>query len=231
MEYLAQAGEVFDVYRQKVQDGMAPAPRVHFNFMARGEALSNPYLIHESQRLFDALRGMARAYGVEEVRFNVSSIYPVSTSASPNDGPVELTTILADPDSELYYSLYSLDNAFRKRWLPHAINPLIALRKIAEYQEATGRRTTLHWAFIKDQNDRLEDVASIIETVLAFKLKVKFNLVRYNPYDARYGVESSEEVLQDRFALLAEAFQDSDSRIVPRVGYDVAASCGCFLTP
>jgi len=226
-EYSLQAEEIFEIYNERTDRGMSPAQRVHFNFMARGEALSNPHFVGYSQALFDHLRDMAKAHGIERVKFNVSTIMPRDYTGTVLD----LASMFADPDSEIYYSLYSLRPGFRKRWLPRALPAHIALNNLACLQERLDRRMTLHWAFIRGQNDSDATVDEIIAAVKRHRLRVKFNLVRYNPYDSRYGTEAAEEDIQRLFIKLSNAFGSTESRIVPRVGYDVKASCGCFIEP
>ena len=60
-------------------------------------------------------------------------------------------------------------------------------------------------------------------------IKARMNVVRYNPFGPGQGKESSEEVIQARFEQLKQVMLVPGSRIVPRVGTDVAASCGCFI--
>lgn len=225
-DYLSQARVVLEHYRTHLalsQD--KPAPRVHFNFMARGEALSNPHFVNHSKTLFARLRDLATHHQFSDVQFKISSILPQEFDGN-------LATVLDDPSAQLYYSLYSLDPAFRKRWLPKALPAEEALDRIAAYQASPqGKPIALHWAFIQGQNDSPQTIAAIVDAIKARHIQAKFNLVRYNPYDDRYGVESAEPVLQARFAEMLAALGDTESRIVPRVGRDVQASCGCFIEP
>lgn len=224
-DYLQQADQVLRTYQRRVADGLEPAQRIHFNFMARGEALSNPHFVQGSSALFEALGEKAAAVGVPTpAKFLVSTIFP-------RDFEGDLAQVLADERATPYYSLYSVNPRFRKRWLPKALPAAEALERLAAFQKATDRRVVLHWAFIKDENDSVADVEAMLDAVEASGLKAKFNLVRYNPHDQRQGVEPDEAVLQDLFDRISQRLGQPGSRIVPRVGFDVKASCGMFIEP
>ena len=224
-DYLSQVKKVLQTYEERKQNGLKPVSKVHVNFMSRGEALSNPTLVEQGVALFNKMEEIIHSVEPEaEVHFLVSSIIPKDFSG-------DLSVILNHPRAYLYYSLYSLDPSFRKRWLPKAMNPYEALELSKRYQQQTGQRVVLHWAMIEGQNDSEAQVQDIINEVQGLDLKVKFNLVRYNPHDSRHGQETSEKKLQQLFSMLKEAFGDSESRIVPRVGFDVKASCGMFVDP
>jgi adenine C2-methylase RlmN of 23S rRNA A2503 and tRNA A37 len=111
------------------------------------------------------------------------------------------------------------------------MDPLLALDLLAEHQQQTGRLVVLHWALIAGQNDSLEQADAIIDAVRRRGMRVKYNLVAYNPHDGRHGVEASPEVKDAYFQRLANAFGNTGSRPVPRVGFDVKASCGMFIEP
>lgn len=222
-EYVEQAEQVLQTYRARLQAGHAPAQRVHFNFMARGEALSNPHFRSQSRHLFQRLRYLAQLEGLE-CRFLISTIMP-------RDFDDDLTHVLDDPDASLYYSLYAIDPTFRRRWLPKAMTPRQALFLIRDYQLRTGRDVVLHWAFIKGENDSIGSVRETVDLVQELGVQAKFNLVRYNPHDARHGVEPDEAHLQQLFEFIQSRMHCDGSRIVPRVGYDVKASCGMFIDP
>ena len=224
-DYLAQVQEVLHTYQQRRKEGLPAVSKIHVNFMSRGEALANQVLLHQGKELFLAMEKMINEVEPKaEVHFLVSSIIP-------SEFTQDLKVVLNHPRAYLYYSLYSLNPMFRKRWVPKAMDPYKALDLLQKYQQETKQRVVLHWAFIAGQNDQEEDVNHIIEEVLKRDLKVKFNLVRYNPHDLRHGEETKESVLQERFDALKKAFGDEESRIVPRVGMDVKASCGMFVDP
>ena len=129
----------------------------------------------------------------------------------------------------LYYSLYSISPQFRKKWIPKALPVDSMMEKLKNWQDEGGE-VALHWAFIEGVNDSKEDIEQIIEKLEQYSLKAKFNLVRYNPFSQSQGKESQEEIIQENFKILANYLNNPKSRIVPRVGFDVKASCGMFVS-
>ncbi len=222
-DYLAQTDRVLDTYRLRRNNGLPEARYMHFNFMARGEALANPTLLERSDELFQRLTDKAQEVGLP-ARFLVSTILP-------RDLEAPLERVLAHPQAVPYYSLYSVNPAFRKRWLPKALPAEEGLARLARFQQTTGRNVVLHWAFIEGQNDSFDDVDATLDAVENAGLRAKFNLVRYNPHDQRHGQEPSEAHLQALFDRIASRLGQPGSRIVPRVGFDVKASCGMFIVP
>lgn len=220
LEFMEQAQAVISYYRERVDAGMVPATKVHFNWMARGEPLLNPHILQCHHELFATLRKLVPEL---EVRFNISSIFPKGCLPA-------LDSLLDAPGVRIYYSLYSLEGSFRRRWLPKAEDPWKVLTRLAQAQEASGLPVILHWALIEGQNDSEKQAQDIVNAVNAVGLNAKFNLVRYNPWSERQGRESPEPVVQKVFTVMHKGLQSSTSRIVPRVGFDVAASCGMFLT-
>jgi adenine C2-methylase RlmN of 23S rRNA A2503 and tRNA A37 len=218
-EMVAQARPVFDHYESD-----APARFVNFNFMARGEPLSSSVIRTQWSSLHASLSALATPHRLS-AQFNVSTIMPDEMAAT------SLLEVFGDtPDVTPYYSLYSMSRAFRKRWLPKALAPERSLDMLKEWQDATGREVVLHWAFIRDQNDDDDTISDIIEAVTSRDLRVRFNLVRYNAYSGKQGTESADEVLERNFTRLRTAFGNQLSQMVPRVGMDVKASCGMFVS-
>lgn len=214
-EILEQAAEVL-----KSSDHSG-AHTVHFNFMARGEPLSNPAVGHG---LFSALGERAATYGLKS-RMKVSTIFPLDMQASEPGAMWKEGT----PPVDLYYSLYSLDPAWRRRWLPKAADPGDALAWLARFQKETGNRVILHWALIDGENDGEDGARSAVAAARAYGIEFDFNLVRYNPANGK-----SREATQGRMDRYVEAMREAVGdrgrvKVIPRVGMDVAASCGMFL--
>jgi adenine C2-methylase RlmN of 23S rRNA A2503 and tRNA A37 len=194
---------------------------VHFNFMARGEPLSNPAIGRE---LFEKLRDLAISLGLKP-RIKLSTIMPADFIASdwrefvPQGVPVDM-----------YYSLYSLDAEWRKRWIPKALAPSEALRHMVEFREKTGQRVVLHWALIDDENDSIAHAAAICHEAKTTGLEFDFNLVRYNAANGK-SKEASREKIDAYLAEMSRSIKHPNRvKEIPRVGFDVAASCGMFLT-
>jgi 23S rRNA (adenine2503-C2)-methyltransferase len=227
-DMVIQAITVLQHYEKEVKEGrQTPVEKVHFNWMARGEPLSNQILFKRWTELSNELIQIASEFGLKECNFNISSIFPKLDDGKERQRVYLIPSKTNTPT--IYYSLYSLNENFRKRWLPKAEEPVIALTALVDWQRYTGGSVVLHWAFIKGDNDSKEQVQEIINLVKASGLIARFNLVRYNPFSSNQGQESSEEVVQERFKQLSEAMKVPGSRIVPRVGFDVAASCGMFI--
>jgi adenine C2-methylase RlmN of 23S rRNA A2503 and tRNA A37 len=93
-------------------------------------------------------------------------------------------------------------------------------------QKLSKKTLKFHHCFIEGENDSLDDVKEMLNIIAKHDLDVEFNLVRYNPYSEVQGKESSEEVISRNMQLISS---NLISKIIPRVGYDVKASCGMFV--
>jgi adenine C2-methylase RlmN of 23S rRNA A2503 and tRNA A37 len=220
-EMIDQARTVLDHYRREA----APARCVHFNFMARGEPLANQALLSDADGLLDELSRMAVALGLRP-RHLVSTIYPRELG----DRPLEDVFVTHHPD--IYYSIYSTRERFRRRWLPKALPVAAALDRLVSWQRSTHKFVSLHHAYIAGENDAEVDVHAICDALEERGLMVHVNIVRYNsPDPARYGVEPSEEVIERNAAIYRERLPNAHVSVIARVGFDVAASCGMFFGP
>lgn len=198
---------------------------VHFNFMARGEALECSTILEHGPDLLSMLGQKAQSRGLQ-AKFLISTILPKSFLLN------EFEALFHDRDfyvPEIYYSLYSVDPSFRQKWLPQAMSPQSALRKLTRWQAASGKRPKIHFAFIKGENDSEQSVRDLAHEVIVSGLQTDFNIVRYNPPNDT-SQESSEEVIARNVEILKELLPDSDVRVIPRVGLDVFASCGTFVS-
>lgn len=214
-DYLNQAMQVFRHYR-----GEIPAKYMHYNFMARGEALANKNLLDNADEILLSLAQLAIKENLKP-KFNMSSIIPKTLNKS-------LTDIFKVIHPTMYYSIYSVDPQFRKKWLPSAMDYSQALDLLKEYQQVSKKIVKIHFAFIKGENDSIENLEAMVHELDKRKLLCEFNLVRYNPFSPDQGEESSEEVLNRNLVYLSENFKGK-VQMIPRVGFDVKASCGMFV--
>jgi len=215
-EYLEQARIVIDYHK-----GLgSPCRKVNFNWMSRGEALSNPVIQDRAHNLIDGLDELAEEAGLL-AEYNISTIIPRETTS--------LMETFGELPVNLYYSMYSTDPAFRKKWLPKAKPYRESLDLLSEWAGKEGREVIFHWALIKGENDSEEEMAKCLEEITSRNMAFRFNLVRYNPYSEKQGEESSDEVYRARFQQILAAGANPKSKIVPRVGFDVKASCGMFV--
>jgi adenine C2-methylase RlmN of 23S rRNA A2503 and tRNA A37 len=220
-EFLEQADAVLTHYRRVGP----PARSVHFNFMARGEPLASKVLLTGADTLLADLAGRAVALGMRP-RYLVSTILPKEL------GDRCLEDIFVTQHPEIYYSLYSMDEVFRRRWLPKALPAAEGLDRLAAWQRNTYKICKIHHAYIAGENDAEADVHAICDALDERRLMVHINLVRYNsPDQERRGVESSEEVIRRNAAIYQARLPNARVRVIPRVGFDVKASCGMFFAP
>lgn len=204
--------------------------RVNVNMMARGEPLANKYLINDYGFFYNSLQNIVDFYGYSRLKINISTIMPHTVKDR------ELIDIFGQYPTYLYYSLYSIDEDFRKKWIKNGIDYKLALDKLKRYQFYTNSPITLHFCIIKGENDNLDDVKMMAEEISGYKFsKLKFNLVKFNPHPSMSEyTEPEPEHIDKIFEILRSVSNDREietnkSRIVPRAGPDVYASCGMFL--
>ena len=214
----ASLEELLDQASPILKHNMGKIKKMHYNFMARGEPLASETITENWKSVHSQLEGMAVAFaGVEDVKFKISTIMPETFHGNLEDR--------FGPEVELYYSLYSLRPEFRRRWLPKAMEPYTALRKLRNWQRRTGGKVVIHHPFIEDENDNYFEVLETVNAVLDSGLDTRFNCVRYNPPNSK---SKESDFYEDCFDLWRDFFPNS--KIIARVGYDVKASCGMFVT-
>lgn len=222
-EIISQAKQVLEHYQNLIDSNTeSKAKYVHFNFMSRGEPLNSAIFRTEksAQSLLKSLKELAESYSLPP-HFLISTIMPQSFK------DLELTDIFTDIKPSIYYSFYSTTEKFRSKWLPMAMQPLPALKKLSKWNKAEGH-IKVHYAFIKDENDSYDDIFRICDLLINHQLYPDVNIVRYNPYSPAHGQESPmSAILQN--AETFRVFLGSKVKIVTRVGNDVKASCGMFI--
>lgn len=186
--------------------------KIKFSFMARGEPLLNPTVINNWQGLRRALKELVPSYF--DVEFCISTIMPTEFKSNLGD-------IFTNRDVSIYYSIYSVNDDFRKKWLGNAMPYRIALSYLSYYRSLDYGRVKFHSAFIKGENDSEKDIRDLKFALdVNYDTNYKFNIVRYNPYSPKQGEESSN------LSLIEEVLE---AKVITRVGQDVKASCGMFV--
>ena len=220
--YMMQIQTVLDHYnRQTLINPDEKAKRGNINFMARGEPLANKIVVNRYDQFYDCVNRFVPKYGLEGFRMNISTIMPKTIQNR------SLIDIFKDRPAHLYYSLYSLEDKFRDHWMPNAMPWRDALDKLKAYQEVSGIPITFHWAIIKDHNDDLKMFREMAQVLKDYDFNAKYSIVRYNPHENSNSEEADDERRNEIFSILSPIMKSS--KIIPRVGYDVNASCGMFV--
>jgi adenine C2-methylase RlmN of 23S rRNA A2503 and tRNA A37 len=208
--------------------GTKPNPsKVHVNFMARGEPLDNPVVRNNWAALSTEIRDIIKqVVNTSLVKFKISTILPDT---------MEFPTALIDNfkkgiTPEIYYSMYSVDADFRKRWIPKAMAVDKALPLIKVMMKE-GIKVTFHHALIKGENATLTDAKAFVKTIQKYDIvDAKFNLVRYNPYSPMQGVEPNDKMIMNYLSVINNCGLFRSVKMIPKVGPDVQAACGMFVT-
>jgi 23S rRNA (adenine2503-C2)-methyltransferase len=214
---------IIDHYLESEED--KSATRINVNFMARGDAFVNKHIVNDYESVYNEINSeIQRAKLI--TKMNISTIMPYTIR---DKKLIDIFKTKGD-NTYLYYSLYSLDEKFRKIWMPNAIPWQLALDKLKEYQDNGGNIITFHWPFIKDQNDNIHDVEKMATKLKSYNFNAKFNLVRYNNHPNLPNKETPMDKLKILFDIVNNGLNNNKkSYIVPKVGEDVSASCGMFI--
>ena len=207
----------------KHYESQPSAKVIHYSWMARADAMNSRVMLETAHIVFDKLGRLADSYDLLP-RFMVSTIMPKSMAG------IELREIFPIIHPTIYYSIYSMNDDFRQKWLPKAMDPGTALAMLKDYQDHSGKLVRLHWAFIEGENDSVGTVRDIANAVNAYKLRVDVNIVRYNPYSEAQGREPSIDMIVELGKVLQDTLESSTKiKIVDRVGFSAKASCGMFV--
>lgn len=203
--------------------------RININLMSRGEPLGNKFILNKYNDFYNSLQTSVYNHGYDKMKINLSTIMPVGLKDK------KLFDIFNQTPVNIYYSIYSINNEFKKKWIPKAMDTLLALEKLKEFQDLTGQVITFHFALINGENDDINDIQRLASTIDKFQFnRTKLNIVRFNPHPNLKYIEPNIEKINDIFNILNSVMKDNTistnkSRIVPRIGSDVYASCGMFI--
>lgn len=223
--------QLVETLRYYINNTQRPVKKIHINFMARGDVFANKeFLKNANDILINMFFATLMNVGTPSPKtiFNLSTIMPEEIRNIEFNEILEQNFNSTIKELRIYYSLYSMNEGFRKRWIPKAIEPKLALNKLARFQNWFDAEVKLHWTFIKGENDSIQELKDIFDYCDDIGLKPKFNIVRYNPYSPAQGEESPaipvlKEYIETRIG-------SNNVKIIPRVGADVHASCGTFLS-
>ena len=218
-------------HSKKIDSDLSSDIRINVNLMARGEALANKYIINQYPIFYNNMKDLVNKYNYKELKVNLSTIIPYTVK------DYELFYIFKNIPTNIYYSLYSIDPIFRKKWMPNAIPWQLALDKLKKYQFLTNNPITFHYAIIEGENDKIEEIKKMTDEIKKFSFNhTKFNIVRFNPHPSmKEYKEPSEDKLKSIYEILKSVANDSNiktnkSRIVPRADQLTRSSCGMFIT-
>jgi 23S rRNA (adenine2503-C2)-methyltransferase len=218
--YTKQITTVLDFYQK---NRIQTATRCNINFMARGEPLANKFVINHYPQLYDAMTETCAKYNLT-MKPNISSIFPDTIRDH------KLIDVFKDKPAYLYYSMYSLNEDFRRKWLPRALPYEMVLSKLKDYQLQSGHLLTFHWSLIKGENDSLDEAKRMADLFNKWDFNAKFQIVRFNKHPKLNYEEADLDRINEVFQIINAGLGNHEkSYIVPRVGRDVYASCGTFV--
>lgn len=211
--------------------GVPPPSELHVDLMARGDPLA-------SRLLPGALPVLARHLQAAAWVRDATPRILISTILPRVARRVDLVGLVRSAEHEgvqtdVYWSWYSSDPAFRRRRMPAADESALGFERLVTLSHATGRPIRVHLALIPGENDSEYDAHVLCSELLTRGARARVNLIRYNPPPG----ESPSTVTADEAAARAAAYEAvlrgstaivHVKRITP-VGCDVAASCGMFV--
>jgi adenine C2-methylase RlmN of 23S rRNA A2503 and tRNA A37 len=195
---------------------------LHLNFMARGEPLANTELLDKWEEFSTYAAGM-KYHNAHNVDVLISTIFPKTFNIE------DLQKLAKGPIwPKLYYSAYSAEEKFRKKWLPKAHSYFDGIEFLKEWTYMGGN-CKIHFAFIEGENDSEKQVEVLCNYIAVNRLRADVNIVRYNPANDS-SRESSESIINRNTKLIKQMLPYAKVKIIPRVGFNVKASCGMFVS-
>lgn len=126
---------------------------------------------------------------------------------------------------KIHLSLHYTNDEQRNKMMPNAANIKASISAIEFYGYITGEPTEIHYTLIKEENDSLKDVKTLINLIKNRNIPVKF--LRFNDKDSSGNVGVTIEDIESCKRALKVCGIDSEYYEPP--GKDVGSSCGQFL--
>ncbi|MCL5017262.1 MAG: radical SAM protein [Patescibacteria group bacterium] len=185
------------------------------SYMGCGEPLLNIDNVIEAGRRIQEY--MKKDYRV--VRFAVASMIPAMSLMETFIDKVKKAGL----KMKFHLSLHSADHMVRKGLMPSAEPIEESVDLVEKFVNATGNSAEIHYALIKDINDR-----DIDAEMLAAILKGRPVSVKFLAHNAKPSIDFEESERVEYFrAKLEEAGIKTEFYRPP--GWDVGSSCGQFL--
>lgn len=205
----------------------AARTRINIAFMARGDVMAHPHVTD----VMEVADIVGRASRADFYKVTLSTVMPrmllTGTAAGTRLGE-RMVSMIGRYRPTVYWSAYSPDKDTRRTIIPRGLDPITAVAALAEWQRQTDQLVVVHHALIRGVNDAEHHPRGLIDLIAAAGLHVRVNLVRFNPPPNSDMVEADDASYQTHCRIYADA--GFKCRVQPRVGFDVAASCGMFIS-
>ena len=136
--------------------------------MARGEPLNNPAV---NSGTLHCISQMAWDTG-NKSRHLISTIMPRDFCDT-----YALTDRFYMDQPDIYYSLYSVDLVKRKKFMPNAADPELAIKKLKEWQDYSHKIIRIHFSVVPVFNETEIEIERLCWALSYAKFRVDFNLI------------------------------------------------------
>lgn len=185
-------------------------------FMGEGEPLAN------FKNVMEAVPRIQDLAGIGARRITISTVGVVPNIRKLMESPLQV---------RLAVSLHCASDEERSALLPAnrrygGLNELMTT--LHEYIESTGRRLTLEWALIENENDTPATAHKLGNLLKKYKLRrdmVHVNVIPLNPTGGYQGSASGRKRVNEFIRILEEEFGVACTPRVRR-GIDIDAGCG-----
>lgn len=185
------------------------------SYMGCGEPLLNiANVIEASRQIQSSMQGR-----YETIRFAVASLIPSLSLMEKFIGLVKKT----DLKIKFHLSLHSADHMVRKGLMPSAELLEESIELVEKYICQTGNSAEIHYALIKNINDRDSDAEMLVSLLTDKPISVKFLA-----YNAKPTLDFEESKRVEYFQKKLENIGVKTEFYRPP-GWDIGSSCGQFL--